>query len=56
MPIHAVISSDKKKLEKQIQALKYQLEQDINDKDKKIHSQALAVLELTLENSYMRSL
>lgn len=39
------IPSDSHKRERMIEALKYQLEHDTNDKDKAIHKQALKALE-----------
>ena len=44
-----IIPSDKVKLQKQIQALKYLIEQDTNEKDRKIHEQALRDLQAALE-------
>ena len=44
-----VIPSDPKKLQQQIEALKYLLEHDTREKDKAMHLQALADLEAALE-------
>lgn len=44
----AVIPKDKKKIEQLIFALEWQLEQDINDKDKLIHGEALKDLRTAL--------
>ena len=43
------IPKNKKKLEQQIAALKYQIFVDTNDTDRKIHEEALQVLEKELE-------
>ena len=42
------IPKDKDRIEKQIKALKWQLTQDTNDKDKEIHTMALKSLEQAL--------
>lgn len=42
------IPNDKNKIIKQIKALEYQLTQDINEKDRKIHQQALEDLRKAL--------
>ncbi len=39
------VPKDKKKLEQQIAALKYQVSIDTNEMDRKIHEEALRVLE-----------
>lgn len=43
-----VIEKDEKKIRQQIYALKWQLEQDIPDKDRKIFTQTIKELEETL--------
>lgn len=48
------IPTDKNQLAKQIQALEYVLSNDVNEKDKKIHSEALKDLqEALLYKSYL---
>ena len=47
--LNVVIPDSKTTLERQIKALKYALKQDINDKDKQIHSQSLKSLEEALK-------
>ena len=47
--LNVVIPNNKSKLQKQIKALKYALKNDINDKDKQIHSQAVEQLEKAYE-------
>ena len=42
--LEVVISEDKSKIAKQIQALKYLIKNDTNQKDKEIHKQALKEL------------
>ena len=43
------IPVSKEKIQKQIEALKYILAQDISDKDKQIHSNAIESLEKALQ-------
>ena len=43
------IPKDQNKIIKQIQALKWQLDRDINEEDKVIHMQALKALEQALK-------
>lgn len=43
--LEIVIPTDKNILERQIKALKYDLKNDIDHKDKQIHSEALECLE-----------
>ncbi|MEC1376492.1 hypothetical protein ABEP00_20400 [Heyndrickxia sporothermodurans] len=50
MPIQVVIPTDKNKLEQQIEALQYLLQQDINDKDREIHSKAITSLKEAFDN------
>lgn len=43
------IPKGRKKLQQQIEALKYQISVDTNETDKRIHTEALAALEKGLE-------
>lgn len=43
------VPKDRKKLERQICALKYQISADTNETDRKIHEEVLRVLEKVLE-------
>jgi hypothetical protein len=43
------IPTEKDKIKRQIYALKYQLSKDINEKDRKIHQQAINDLENALK-------
>lgn len=43
------VPKDKKKLEQQIAALRYQISIDTNETDRKIHEEALKALEKKLE-------
>ena len=45
------VPKDKKKIKQQIAALKYQISIDTNETDRKIHGDALRVLEKTLSGS-----
>ena len=47
--MQVIIPSDKVKLQRQIQALKYLIERDTNEKDRGIHERALRDLEAALE-------
>lgn len=47
--LQVVIPSNKLALQRQIKALKYVLEHDINTKDKQIHSKSLQRLEKAYE-------
>lgn len=42
-----VVPDSKKKIKRQIEALKYQLTQDTREEDKRIHEQAIKDLEKT---------
>lgn len=43
------IPKDRKKLEQQIEALRYQLSVDTNEEDKRIHEEALLAFEAAME-------
>jgi hypothetical protein len=49
--LKVIIPKDKIKIRKQIKALEYQFKNDTNDKDRKIHEEALEQLKkMLLEN------
>ena len=47
--MQVIIPSDKVKLRRQIQALKYLIKRDTNEKDRGIHEQAMRDLQVVLE-------
>lgn len=46
--LNVVIPKDRKRIKRQIEALKWQVERDTNDKDRQIHLQAIKDLEKAL--------